>query len=76
MLPYKNQPQTDVLYALFACQPYVPTKHWNTDRGFELDPQYQHTVAEYVADLKLQKLEYEFVPDVIFNTVSGGSRRD
>jgi hypothetical protein len=73
MLSYKDLPKTGELYQLFSNQPYVPATSWTTNRGFRLDPLYQHTVTEYVADLKLQKLEYEFVPDVIFNTVSGGS---
>ena len=72
MIPYELRDTVKDLYTAFSNQPYVPTTHWTTTTEFKLDPLYQHTPTEYIADLKLQKQQHEFVLDTTF----GGSRRD
>ena len=63
MIPHLLQPKTDVLYQKFADKPYVPYAYWTTVREFKLDPLYQKSPSEYVADLRQQKHQHEFVLD-------------
>ena len=72
MIPYELRDTTQVLYAKFSCQPYVPASYWTTSREFVLNPLYQHTVTQYAADPMFEKQQHEFVLDTTF----GGSRRD
>ena len=72
MIPYELRDTTQVLYARFSRQPYVPAMHWTTSREFVLNPLYQHTVVQYEDDLVFEKPQHEFVLDTTF----GGSRRD
>ena len=72
MIPYELRDTTQVLYAKFSNQSYVPATYWTTSREFTLDPLYQHTVTQYEADPLFEKLQHEFVLDTTF----GGSRRD
>ena len=60
------------LYAKFSNQPYVPATYWTTTREFALDPLYQHTVTQYVADPQFEKQQHKFVLDTTF----GGSGQD
>ena len=72
MIPYTLQSKVDALYQAFANEPYVPREHWTTNRVFELDPLYQHTMKQYEADPLFERQQHEFVLDNVF----GGSRRD
>ena len=72
MIPYELRDTTQVLYAKFSNQPYVPATYWNTTREFTLDPLYQHTVKQYEDNPVFEPQQHEFVLDNIF----GGSRRD
>ena len=73
MIPvHKDQSKSDIFYEMFSNKPYVPPAYWTTNRGFELDPLYQHSVSQDIADVKIQNHEPEFVPDTTF----GGLRRD
>jgi hypothetical protein len=72
MIPYELRDTTQVLYAKFSRQPYVPASYWTTSREFALNPLYQHTATQYEADSLFEKSQHEFVPDTTF----GGLRRD
>lgn len=48
MQTYQLQSKTDILYTLFSNQVYKPSAYWNTERGFKLDPLYQHKVNEFI----------------------------
>ena len=72
MIPYELRDTTEVLYAKFSNQPYVPTTSWNTSKEFKLDPLYQHTVSQYEDNPIFEQQQHEFVLDTTF----GGSRRD
>ena len=72
MIPYELRDTTQVLYAKFSNQPYVPATHWTTTKEFTLDPLYQHTVVQYAEDPVFERRQHEFVLDTTF----GGSRRD
>jgi hypothetical protein len=72
MIPYELRDTTQVLYAKFSRQPYVPASYWTTSREFALDPLYQHTATQYEADSLFEKSQHEFVLDTTF----GGLRRD
>ena len=74
MIPvHKDQSKSDIFYEMFSNQPYVPQAYWTTNRGFELDPLYQHSVSQDIADVKMQKHEPEFVPDTTFLVPPPGS---
>ena len=72
MIPYELRDTTQVLYANFSNQPYVPATYWTTVRDFKLDPLYQHNVVEYAGDPLFERQQNEFVLDITF----GGSGRD
>ena len=72
MIPYELRDTTQVLYAKFSNNPYVPATYWTTSREFVLNPLYQHTVVEYVDDPLFERQQHEFVLDTTF----GGPRRD
>ena len=72
MIPYELRDTTQVLYAKFGNQPYVPDRHWTTTKEFTLDPLYQHTVVQYEDTPLFERQQHEFVLDTTF----GGSRRD
>ena len=72
MIPYELRDTTQVLYAKFSNQPYVPSTYWNTTREFTLDPLYQHTAKQYEDDPLFEPQQHEFVLDTTF----GGSGRD
>ena len=72
MIPYELRDTTQVLYAKFSRQPYVPDKHWTTTEEFKLNPLYQHTAKQYTDEPLFERQQHEFVLDNVF----GGSRRD
>ena len=72
MIPYELRDTTQVLYAKFGNQPYVPATSWTTTKEFTLDPLYQHTVTQYEDTPQFERQQHEFVLDTTF----GGSRRD
>ena len=72
MIPYELRDTTQVLYAKFSNQPYVPATYWTTSREFVLNPLYQHTVVEYEDNPVFERQQHEFVLDTTF----GGSGRD
>jgi hypothetical protein len=67
MIPYELRDTTQVLYAKFSRQPYVPATYWTTVRDFKLDPLYQHTVVQYKDDPLFEKQQHEFVPTKLGN---------
>ena len=73
MIPYQLRDTTQILYAKFSHQPYVPDKYWTTSRKFVLNPLYQHTVTQYVADPVFEKPQQEFVLDTTFLVPPPGS---
>ena len=68
MIPYELRDTTQVLYARFSNQSYVPATHWTISRKFVLNPLYQHTVVQYAADPQFEKQQHEFVLDATFGT--------
>ena len=72
MIPYELRDTTQVLYAKFSNQPYVPDMHWTTSKEFTLDPLYQHIVKQYEDNPLFERQQHEFVLDTTF----GGSGRD
>ena len=73
MIPYELRDTTQVLYARFSRQPYVPATHWTTSREFVLNPLYQHTVVEYAAYPLFERQQHEFVLDTTFLVPPPGS---
>ena len=67
MIPYELRDTTQVLYAKFSNQPYVPNTYWTTVRDFKLDPLYQHTVVQYEDDPLFEKQQHKFVPTKLGN---------
>ena len=63
MSQFKPESKIDVLYQKFSNKVFVPSAYWTTVREFKLDPLYQKSPSEYVADLRLQKHQHEFVLD-------------
>ena len=73
MILYQLRDTTQVLYDKFSNQPYVPDTYWTISRGFVLNPLYQHTVTQYVADPVFEKPQHEFVLDTTFLVPPPGS---
>ena len=68
MIPYELRDTTQVLYAKFSNQSYVPATLWTTTKEFKLDPLYQHTVTQYEADALFERQQHEFVLDTTFGS--------
>ena len=68
MIPYELRDTTQVLYAKFGNQPYVPDRHWTTTKEFTLDPLYQHIAAQYDDDPQFEKPQLKFVLDTTFGS--------
>ena len=68
MIPYELRDTTQVLYAKFSNQSYVPATSWTTTKEFTLDPLYQHTVAQYEDDPQFAKQQHKFVLDTTFGS--------
>ena len=68
MIPYELRDTTQILYAKFSNQPYVPDRYWTTTKEFKLDPLYQHTAKQYETDLLFEQKQHEFVLDTTFGT--------